>query len=65
MIDPLLTVRDVATLTRLSRRGVRHLVATHRIPHLRLGGPRGRIRFEREAVLSWLRESRVMPGRNP
>lgn len=52
--EPLLTVGDAAELLQISPRTLYVLVETGRMPFLRLGRS---IRFERQAVLEFMRES--------
>ena len=52
--EPLLTVADAAQLLQISPRTLYVLVETGRMPFLRLGRS---IRFERQAVLEFMRES--------
>ena len=56
MMNRLLTVEEVATLLRLSPRGVYNLVAARRIPHIKVGT---RVRFKVEQVEEWLAEKTV------
>jgi excisionase family DNA binding protein len=52
--DVVLTVDDVAALTRVGRNTIYSLVARNQIPHRRMGK---QIRFSRAAVMSWLATS--------
>jgi len=52
--DAVLTVDDVAALTRVGRNTIYSLVARNQIPHRRMGK---QIRFSRAAVMSWLATS--------
>ncbi len=53
---PLLTVPEVASLLRLTVKGIYAMVEGRRIPFIRVGN---RVRFVRDEVLRWLSESRV------
>jgi len=53
---PLLTVPEVASLLRLTVKGIYAMVEGRRIPFVRVGN---RVRFVRDEVLRWLSESRV------
>ena len=56
MMNRLLTVEEVATLLRLSPRGVYNLVEARKIPFIRVSN---RIRFKVEQVEEWLAEKTV------
>lgn len=51
-----LTVAEVASLLRLTPKGVYTMVEARRIPHYKVSN---RVRFSRTEVLEWLRENRV------
>ena len=55
-MNRLLTVEEVATLLRLSPRGVYNLVEARKIPFIRVSN---RIRFKVEQVEEWLAEKTV------
>jgi len=50
-LEPLLTLRDTASLLRVSERSVRRLVAYRRIPCLRIGR---QLRFVPSDLLRWV-----------
>lgn len=52
----LLTVREVATMLRLTEKGVYNLVAARRIPYVKISN---RVRFLASDVVEWLRRHRV------
>jgi len=54
----LLTVEELRTRLRVSRAWVYKAVAENRIPHVRLGGPDGPVRFMVEDIDAWVREAR-------
>jgi len=49
-----LTVSEVAAYVSTTERHVRRLVAEHRIPVTRVGGGRGRLRFNQARIQAWL-----------
>jgi excisionase family DNA binding protein len=52
----LMTVKEVATLLRLSQKGVYSMVEARRIPFVRVSN---RVRFVQADVLMWLRGNQV------
>ena len=52
----LLTVPEVATLLRLTDKGIYAMVSARRIPFVKVSN---RVRFLRADVVQWLRENRV------
>lgn len=52
----LLDVGEIAQLLKVSETSVRRLVRSRRIPHYRLGGEAGPLRFDSDEVLAALRE---------
>jgi len=48
------TVSEVARFLNSTERHVRRLVAERRIPVTRLGGGRGRLRFNKSRIQAWL-----------
>lgn len=63
--EPLLTVREVADLLRLSEPCVYTMVAGRRLPHLRVGNGRGSIRFSRQDIERFLENCRTSPAPKP
>lgn len=59
---PLLTVREVAQVLRLSQACVYTMVARGQLPHLRVGNGRGSIRFSREDLDRFLNTRRNEPA---
>lgn len=57
--NELLTVPEVASLLRLTHKGVYSLVEKRRIPFIKVSN---RLRFARDDVLRWLAENRVPAG---
>lgn len=55
-LDVLLDVPEVASLLRLTRKGVYAMVSARRIPFVKVSN---RVRFFRADVLAWLHENRV------
>jgi excisionase family DNA binding protein len=58
-LEPLMTAREVAEVTRLARSTIYMLVCQGRIPHLKLGEA---VRFRPSDVRAWL-EAQAKPGR--
>jgi excisionase family DNA binding protein len=58
-VREVMSAAEVGALIQFTRKGVYGLVEQRRIPFIRIGN---RIRFLREDVLAWLRESRVLPS---
>lgn len=56
---PLLTVREVAQILRLSSACIYTMVASGRLPHLRVGNGRGSIRFSHEDLDRFLNSRRA------
>lgn len=52
----LLTVEEVATLLRLTKKGIYAMVEARRIPFVKISN---RLRFLKSDVLDWLSENRV------
>ena len=55
------TIDQVAAYLNITVRHVRRLVAERRIPHTRVGGHRGRLRFNQADVDTWMRHNSVHP----
>ncbi|TVR39623.1 MAG: DNA-binding protein [Planctomycetota bacterium] len=51
-LPPVMTVGQVSCFLNASEATIRRMVADGELPHARLGGPRGALRFRREDVLS-------------
>jgi excisionase family DNA binding protein len=58
MSERLLKVADVMRMLNVSRGWVYEAAADGRIPHVRLGGPGGPLRFVREDLEAWLENAR-------
>ena len=56
LLEPLMTVPQLAELLQLTRKGVYALIEARRIPFVRVSN---RVRFLRSDVIRWLRENRV------
>ena len=52
----LLTVREVATLLRVTPKGIYSMVAARTIPFIRVSN---RLRFDQGDVIAWLEQNRV------
>lgn len=63
-MDELLRPTEVAKMLGVSRAWVYRAAKDGRIPHLRLGGDDGPLRFERAAIDGWLDRARAawLPG---
>ena len=57
MEKPLLTIREVAGLLRVSEKTVRNLINRGHLPHYRIGVGRGAIRVSEEALADHLAQS--------
>lgn len=55
-MEQLLTLKEVADLTKISPRTLGKYVRDGKLPYVRLGGAH---RFEMEAVLAWIEENRT------
>lgn len=58
VLDPLLSLEEVADLLATSTRHVRRLVYERRIPYVKVGRW---VRFDRSALAEWLEEHAVAP----
>ena len=56
-----LTLGELADFLNITERHVRRLVSEHRIPVTRVGGQRGRLRFNQAAIDAWMRHNSVDP----
>ncbi len=59
-MTPLMTVAEVAEITRLSRKTIYNLAARNEIPVIRL---RRRLRFRREAIEAWIAAGETVDAR--
>lgn len=57
--DPLMSVEQVANYTGYSKRWVQHAAKNLSLPSYQPAGRRGRLRFRRSEVDSWLEERRA------
>ena len=57
MDKPLLTIREVAELLRVSEKTVRNLISSGQLPHYRIGVGRGTIRVSETALADHLAQS--------
>ena len=56
-----LTLGELACFLNITERHVRRLVSERRIPVARVGGQRGRLRFNRSPIEAWMRANSVDP----
>jgi excisionase family DNA binding protein len=58
---PLLKPGEAARLLNVSRSWLYQAVAEHRVPHVRLGGPCGPVRFVADELEQWVAEQHHRP----